>query len=386
MALHFSRVEFGQRLRQTRASLKRRGMAAILIFGPESQYYLTGYDTNGFVFFQCLIVTADDRMPILLTRLPDLEQAHQTSIIEDIRIWYNALGKDPSEELFEILFELKLKGEKIGIERHTFGLNAENYDLIRNRLLPWCELVDGSDIVRTIRMVKSAAEIEYVRRAAMLADDSLDAMLNVAGPGVFEGDIAAVGASVIMRGDGDPPPSGPVLGSGSRALLLRPATGMRSLDPVDQLTLEFAATYRRYNACIMRTVAIGCGNETQQRMFEVTLDALNAMTEAAKPGNTLGDIDVAHRKVYDANGFSQSRMAACGYSLGATYRPSWMDVPPMLFFGNTMPTQAGMVLFLHAILIDATAGQAMSLGHTIVLTDATPEVLSRITHEYTVCT
>ena len=385
MALHFERAEFDERLRQTRESLNRQGMAAILLFGPESQYYLTGYDTNGFVFFQCLIISADDKSPILLTRLPDREQARQTSIIEDIRIWCNTQGKDPSEELFEILVDLELKGAKIGIERHTFGLNAENYDLIRARLLPWCELIDGSDIVRTIRLIKSVAEIKYVRRAAMLADHSLNAMLNTAAPGIFEGDIVAAGTSVIMRGDGDSPPSGPVLGSGSRALLLRSATGMRCLDPVDQLTLEFAATYRRYNACIMRTAAIGRGNETQRRMFEVTLDALNAMTEAAKPGYALGDIDAAHRKVYDANGFSQSRMAACGYSLGATYRPSWMDVPPMLFFGNTTPAQAGMVLFLHAILIDVDAGQAMSLGHTIVLTDTAPEVLSGLTPEYTIC-
>ena len=385
MALHFERDEFDARLVATRRRLQQDGMAALLIFGPESQYYLTGYDTNGFVFFQCLIVTADDRAPILLTRLPDREQARQTSTVEDIRIWYNAEGKDPTEDLFPILQELGLAGEQVGIERHTFGLNAENYDLIRSRLEPWCVLVDGSDVVRAQRVVKSPAEIAYHRRAAALADDALVAMLETAGGGVFEGDIAAAGSSAILRGDGDPPPSGPVLGSGPRALLLRPATGMRSLDPVDQLTLEFAGTYRRYNACIMRTAAIGEGNARQQRMFEVTRDAILAMTEAARPGNTIGDIDAAHRRVYDANGFEASRMAACGYSLGATWRPSWMDVPPMIYLGNQMPAQAGMVLFLHAILIDADAGQAMSLGHTIALTEGPAEVLSRLTPEYTVC-
>ena len=89
--------------------------------------------------------------------------------------------------------------------------------------------------------MKSPAEIAYVRRSAELADQSLEAMLAAARPGAFEGDIAAAGAVPILEGGGDPPPSGPVLGSGDRALLIRSATGFRHLDPVDQLTLEFAA-------------------------------------------------------------------------------------------------------------------------------------------------
>jgi Xaa-Pro dipeptidase len=210
-------------------------------------------------------------------------------------------------------------------------------------------------------------------------------MLECAGPGIFEGDISAVGQSVNLKGGGDLPPSGPVLGSGERALLIRAATGHRSLDPVDQLTLEFACTYRRYCACLMRTVAIGEGNEHQRYMFEVTLDAITAMTEAAAPGQPLGGIDDAHRRVYDKAGFGDHRMSACGYSLGATYRPTWMDVPPMIYSGNPMPAEAGMVLFLHAILVDAHAGQAMSLGHTILVTENGREVLSQLTPEYHIC-
>jgi Xaa-Pro dipeptidase len=214
----------------------------------------------------------------------------------------------------------------------------------------------------------------------------LERMLEATRPGAFEGDIAAAGAAPILAGGGDPPPSGPVLGSGDRALLVRSATGFRHLDPVDQLTLEFAASYRHYCACLMRTVAVGKPNDRQKRMFDVTLEALTAMTEAAKPGRPIGEIDDAHRRVYDARGFGASRMAACGYSLGALYRPTWMDVPPMLYSGNPTPAVPGMVLFLHAILIDAPNNLAMSLGHTIVIGRTGAEVLSRLTPEYRVCT
>ena len=385
MALHFDRAEFESRIVAARKALAAERLDALLIFAQESLYYLTGFDTSGFVFFQCAVLTRDEGPITLLTRRPDLEQARRTSIIEDIRLWYDKEGSDPSRELFEILAEKGLKGARIGIELRTFGLTADKYELVRERLAGWCELVDASHIVRTLRLVKSPAEITYVRRAAELADQSLEAMLAAARPGAFEGDIAAAGAVPILAGGGDPPPSGPVLGSGDRALLIRSATGFRHLDPVDQLTLEFAGSYRHYCACLMRTVAIGKGSPAQHEMFDVTREALAAMTQAARPGHPLGEIDDAHRQVYDAAGYGHARMSACGYSLGALYRPTWMDVPPMLYSGNTMPAVSGMVLFLHAIVIDAAKNLAMSLGHTIVLTSTGAEVLSWITPEYTVC-
>ncbi len=385
MALHFDRAEFESRIVAARKALAAERLDALLLFAQESLYYLTGFDTSGFVFFQSAVLTRDEGPITLLTRRPDLEQARRTSIIEDIRLWYDTEGNDPSRELFEILAEKGLKGARIGVELRTFGLTADKYELVRKRLEGWCELVDASHVVRTLRLVKSPAEIAYVRRAAELADQSLEAMLATARPGAFEGDIAAAGAVPILSGGGDPPPSGPVLGSGDRALLIRSATGFRHLDPIDQLTLEFAGSYRHYCACLMRTVAIGKGNPAQREMFDVTREALEAMTRAARPGRPLGEIDDAHRRVYDAAGYGHARMSACGYSLGALYRPTWMDVPPMLYSGNTTPAASGMVLFLHAILIDASKNLAMSLGHTIVLTSTGAEVLSRLSPEYTVC-
>lgn len=384
MALHFERAEFDARVASAREALKRADLAAILLFAQESHFYLTGFDTSGFVFFQCAVLTADEGPLTLLTRRPDLEQARRTSTITDIRLWYDAEGADPSRELQAILEEKGLRGARIGIELRSFGLTADKYELVRRRLEGWCELVDASAIVRTLRLVKSPAEIAHVRRAAELADQSLEAMLAAARPGAFEGDIAAAGSVPILAGGGDPPPSGPVLGSGDRALLVRSATGFRHLDAVDQLTMEFAASYRHYCACLMRAIAIGRPDERQRRMFEVTRDALQAMTEAARPGRPVGEIDEAHRRVYDTAGCGASRMSACGYSLGALYRPTWMDVPPMLYAGNPLPAAPGMVLFLHAILIDGPANLAMSLGHTITITATGAEVLSRSKPEYIV--
>ena len=386
MALHFERAEYLSRIERARAKLRERNLAALLIFAQESHYYLTGFDTSGFVFFQCAVLTADDTPITLLTRLPDREQARRTSVIEDIRIWYDVEGADPTAELRAILAEKGLAGARIGVELNTFGLTGLNHERVRRRLEGWCALEDASDLVRELRVAKSPAEIVYVRRAAALADDALAAMLGAIRPGAFEGSISAAGLSAILQGGGDMPPSGPVLGSGDRALLVRSSTGARHLDAVDQITMEFAGTYRRYCACLMRTAAVGEADPRQRQMFEATRDALAAMTEAARPGRPLGEIDDAHRRVFDAAGFGSTRLAACGYSLGATFRPTWMDVPPMIYSGNPMLARPGMVLFLHAILVDAPRNLAMSLGHTILITENGAEALSRLTPEYSVCT
>ncbi|HEV8306942.1 MAG TPA: Xaa-Pro peptidase family protein [Methylomirabilota bacterium] len=385
MALHFPRAEFAARQAAARAALGEAGLDALVLFAQESLYYLTGFDSSGYVFFQCGVLTAAERPLVLLTRRPDLEQARRTSVIEDIRLWYDAEGANPALDLRAILADAGCRGGRVGVELATYGLTGANWERIRRALDGWCRVEDASDVVRTLRLVKSPAELAYVRRAAALADDALGAMVAATRPGAFEGDILTAGQSVIFRGGGDVAPSGPVLGAGERALLVRSSTGPEHLGERDQLTIEFAATYRRYNACLMRTLPVGGTDPRQARMFEVTRDALSAMTETATPGRPLGEIDEAHRRVYDAAGFGPARMAACGYSLGATYRPTWMDVPPMLYAGNPTTARPGMVLFLHAILADARAGLAMSLGHTIVISETGREVLSRLTPVYEAC-
>ena len=84
MALHFTKKEFLNRKNKVLNSMKEQNLDAILMFKQESMYWLTGYDTFGFVFFQSLILR-DDGEIILLTRAPDLRQAQNTSNIQNIK-------------------------------------------------------------------------------------------------------------------------------------------------------------------------------------------------------------------------------------------------------------------------------------------------------------
>jgi Xaa-Pro dipeptidase len=104
MALHFSTEEFDARKDRSIEKLEKRGLDGLLMFRQESMYYLTGYDSFGYVFFQCLYLGTDGHL-MLLTRSPDLRQAQHTSIIEDIRIWVDSANANPADQLMEILKE-----------------------------------------------------------------------------------------------------------------------------------------------------------------------------------------------------------------------------------------------------------------------------------------
>src|SRR5690242_21872804 len=101
MPLHFAKDEFAARRAETIARLQRRGLDGLLMFRQESMYYLTGYDTFGYVFFQCLYLGADGTLT-LLARAPDMRSARYTSMIEDVRIWEDRPDAKPEEELRRI--------------------------------------------------------------------------------------------------------------------------------------------------------------------------------------------------------------------------------------------------------------------------------------------
>ena len=111
MALHFAHTEFAQRLERLQAAMQANRLDAMFLFSQESLYWLTGYDTFGFCFFQCLVVKLDGRMA-LLTRSADLRQARRTSLIENIRIWKDAKDAEPAAELTALARELGLSGKR----------------------------------------------------------------------------------------------------------------------------------------------------------------------------------------------------------------------------------------------------------------------------------
>jgi Xaa-Pro dipeptidase len=373
--LHFTREELAERRRKACAALAARGLDGLLCFRQESMFYLTGYDTFGYVFFQCLYLGADGRTT-LLTRAPDLRQARHTSDIADIRIWVDREDASPAKELCAILDEHGCRGKRLGVEWDAYGLTAANGRALEAALAGFATLEDASRLVSELRLVKSVAEIAFVRRAAELADEAWAEAVRLAQPGAFEGDILAAMQGAVFRGGGDDPANEYIIGSGRDALLCRYFTGRRHLDPQDQLTLEFAGAYRHYHACLMRTICIGTPPARQLKMYEVAREALLACEAAMTPGEPMANVFEAHARVIDAHGMSEHRLNACGYSLGTTFAPNWMDWP-MFYAANPTIMRPGMVFFLHMIIFDSAHGLAMTLGRTSLVTGRGAEPLSK---------
>jgi len=86
------------------------------------------------------------------------------------------------------------------------------------------------------------------------------------------------------------------------------------------------------------------------------------------PRKTAGEVFDAHAKTFDNLGFNKARMNACGYSLGSTFSPNWMDWP-MLYTGNPYKIVPGNVFFMHMILMDSDNNLAMNLGETYLITE-----------------
>ncbi len=375
MGLHFSKGEFSSRKSKVLKSMKEQNIDALLMFRQESMYWLTGYDTFGYVFFQTLILDQQGNI-ILLTRAPDLRQAQNTSNIEDIRIWRDKDGSNPTNDLKLILNELNLKGKKLGIEYEAYGLTGRNTLRLNNSLKDYCEIEDKSDLITMLRVIKSSEEIIYVRKAAELADKALGEVWKCAKAGVSESKILAEMNRVIFEGGGDYPANEFIIGSGKNALLCRYQAEKQIIKNPDQLTIEWAGTYRHYHSAMFRTLPIGKADSKHHKMHEACLEALKNCENKLIPGNKIGDVFDAHANTFDELGYNKARMNACGYSLGATFSPNWMDVP-MIYTNNPYAVEPGNIFFLHMILMDSENQLAMNLGETYLVTSKGNERLGK---------
>ena len=375
MAIHFTKEEFLKRRSKVIEELKKQNLDGLLMFRQESMYWLTGYDTFGYVYFQCLVLTAKGDL-VLLTRAPDLRQAQNTSIIKDIRIWVDKDKSNPADELKNILSELSLEKSNLGVEYEAYGLTGRNAIRLNNSLINFTTLHDKSELISILRVVKSPVEIVYVKKAAELADKAMDAAWKHAHAGQNESKILAEMQGAIFNGGGDYPANEFIIGSGKNALLCRYQSEKRNLDEVDQLSIEWAGTYKHYHSAMFRTIPIGKINDKQKKMYEACAKALEACEKKLKPGNKVGEVFDVHAEIFDKFGYKESRMNACGYSLGATFAPNWMDWP-MLYTGNPVVLAPGMVFFMHMILMDSESELAMNLGETYLLTDNGNERLGK---------
>ncbi len=172
----------------------------------------------------------------------------------------------------------------------------------------------------------------------------------------------------IFAGGGDYPANEFIIGSGPDALLCRYKAGRRKLTKNDQLTLEWAGVFHHYHAADdahrahrqSQASAIWSSSRPPATRFSPSRRRWRRATHSATCSTLMP-------RTMEAHGLTKHRLNACGYSLGARFTPSWMDMP-MFYQGNPQPIAPNMTLFAHMIIMDPETETAMTLGRTYLTT------------------
>jgi Xaa-Pro dipeptidase len=377
---HFSLEEFHARQNATREELAARGLDGLLLFKIEDMYWLSGLDTDGFCIFHAMFLDADRGMTHI-SRTADLANIHYSSICEDIRLWVDGAETTRSAAIKDALASHDMAGKRLGIQLDTMGLTPLLYRELIDELDGWCQVVDASDLVRTLRLVKSPAELDYIRHAGQIVNTCRDIAIAGTAPGVDEGEIMGRLWYTVFTNDGDPPAHRSPIGNGASALNTRYTTRRKQIGENDQVTFELGAGYRHYHAADMFVVLTGPNVDSRQlRMHEACCDALQAVQDKLRPGNTVGDLYEAHRAAMAKHHYGHAILAACGYTMGATWPPTWME-QPMIYANNPVVLEPNMTFFTHMVLTDHDAGLTMSLGEQAIVTSGEPEVVTTVPRE-----
>jgi Xaa-Pro dipeptidase len=209
-------------------------------------------------------------------------------------------------------------------------------------------------------VVKSPSEIALMRKAGEICDRSLDRVIAAARPGMLDSDLKAVYLASILGDGADMPPNAALFNSGERAVYGRGVTKPRRLEAQDQILVEYPVPYRHYNVKTEWMILFGKVADRQRHMYDIARATLAKMTDLARPGTTLGEIFDCYAEGLDAGGYRASRYGATGYSVGISFAPTSMDVPPMIYSGNVTVCEPGMTLFYHVMNGDAESGYAMA--------------------------
>jgi Xaa-Pro aminopeptidase len=234
-------------------------------------------------------------------------------------------------------------------------------------------IAEGTALLDRLMLLKSAREIEAVRRAAALADEGYRVFREAARPGRAEYELVAeVEAFFRSRGC---PENFQILGSGGREVRGMHPPGDRRLRAGDLVTTELTPCVDGYYAQICRTLVIGRASDAQRRAFAVYDEALAAGIAALAPGATAGDVARAENDVFRREGLgdyvTSEYTRVRGHGLGL-----YVDGRPMLLEDVALAFRAGMTLIVHPNTYHPEVGYLVH-GDSAVVTDAGCEVLTR---------
>ncbi|TCC50192.1 M24 family metallopeptidase [Kribbella capetownensis] len=381
-------TEYAGRLRRVRAALAERGFGALVVSDPANLFYLTGYDAWSFYTPQCLVVPTDGE-PHLFARAMDAAGASYTCNLRDDQI--HGYPEDlvhrpdvhPYDWIAGMAGDLIPAGVDVAVEADAHYFSARGYLALGNGL-PGHRLVDSTELVNWIRLVKSPHELRQLRIAGAIAENAMRIALDQLQPGKRQCDlvaeILAAQATGTPEHGGDYPAIVPMLPTGDAAGTPHLTWTDRPFVSGEATTIELAGVFGRYHAPLARTVMLGDPPQRLRETAKIVAEGMRATLSTIRAGVTGSVVHSAFNDVIAAHGLVKD--SRIGYSIGIGYPPDWGERTVSLRPGETTVLTAGMAF--HVILGMWMDGWGYELSEPVVVTEDGVARLTGLPHELTI--
>ena len=326
----FSKNEYKERLNKVKSSMQKKGIDLLISQDTANINYLTGYDAWSFYYAQCVIVHINSVEPICFIRAQDAGGAFIKTYLQKENIviydekYIHTWPSHPYDALVDLLKKNKWDNLKIGVEMDAHYFTAYCYEKLKQGL-PNATIKDSERLVNWVRVIKSNAEIDFMKKAATISENAMKTAMEIINPGVRQCDAVAEIQKTLFKGTND---YGGEYASIATLLPTGKGTSASHLTASDEkfvsgeaTVVELSGTYKRYHAPMARTVNLGKPEQKKIDAMNATNEALEAGINASKPGNTANDVAEKFWGVLDK--YNIKKESRTGYSIGIGYPPDW---------------------------------------------------------------
>ena len=349
-------------------------------------YYLTGYDAWSFYYAQCVLVHIDLDEPLCFVRAQDAGGAYiKTYLKKENIIVYNEnyihkWPKHPYDYLVEIIKEKKWDKLSIGLEMDTHYFTAFCYEKIKNGL-PNAKLKDTNRLVNWVRLVKSEAEINYMKSAALITEKAMHKAMQVIDIGTRQCDAVGEIQKTLFCGTEN---IGGEYASITTLLPTGVGTSASHLTATEEVfkqgestIIEISGCVKRYHAPLARTVQLGKPEQKKIDAMSATIEALNAGINVVKPGNLADDVAKEFWKVLDKHKIKKE--SRTGYSIGIGYPPDWGEHTLNIYKGDMTELKPNVTF--HMIAVMQFGDWGVEASESIRVTETGNELLNNFPKE-----
>ncbi|MQX88939.1 M24 family metallopeptidase [Sinorhizobium meliloti] len=379
--LAFSEAEHRLRLENVRKVMDERNLDVLLVTSPPNITYLSGYQSFGSGWYSCMILSREGE-PTLHMHALEIGPAMLTSWVEDIRTVPWSYIDSAASDLVAILKERRVERRRIGLETRRPGLSVNVYEELK-RMLPDATLVDASNVVAQPRMIKSSAELEYMRKSSEITLKALATVTAVIRAGITDNHIAAVLYHTLIKEGSEYFSIQPIVSAGQRNCFGHTTFRRTPIHSGETVALEFGAAFQRYTSAVFHTVAVGKPSAIVEKRARVINETLDLLFHAVKPGRSCHDVA---REI--GGGMSEisgdpSPSQVYGYSIGLGLPPTWSENIYMISEGIELELKPGMT-FHSPLTVRIADTPGVGFSETWVVTEAGCEILTAHNRELTV--